>query len=71
MKSQTEIHQPLGFLTLPDGVQPWETCFPSLGLFPSPENSEIGSDGLHSPVQLPDGHKTPEVAPGHTRGQLS
>lgn len=71
MKSQTEIHQPLRFLTLPDAVQPWETFFPSLGLFPSPENSEVGSNGLHSPVQLPNGHKTPEIAPGLTRGQMS
>ena len=71
MKSQTEIHQPLGFLTMPDVVQPWETCFPSLGLFPPHENSEVGSDGLHSPMQLPDSHNAPETTPGHTRGQMS
>lgn len=27
----------------------------------SPENSEVGSESLHSPLELPDGRKAPDV----------
>lgn len=37
----------------------------------SPENPEVASSGLHSPVELPDGHKPPDIVPGHTCGQTS
>lgn len=35
------------------------------------ENSEVGSDGLYSPVRFPGGHKAPRTAPGHTHEQMS